>query len=81
MVQQSRIEQTIISSLFFKEEYTRKVLPFIKEEYFGNRVEQLLYGEIFKFIEKYNNLPIRNGPINKEELIRFLEKHDFIYIK
>ena len=31
-------------------------------------------------IEKYNNLPIRNGPINKEELIRFLEKHDFIYI-
>ena len=50
MAQQSRIEQTIISSLFYKEEYTRKVLPFIKEEYFGNRVEQLLFGEIFKFI-------------------------------
>jgi len=32
-------------------------------------------------IEKYNNMPIRNGPINKEELIRFLEKNDFIYIK
>jgi len=77
MVQQSRIEQTIISSLFFKEEYTRKVLPFIKEEYFGNRVEQLLYGEIFKFIEKYNNLPTKDAmlielgqrkDINEEEL-------------
>ena len=54
MVQQSRIEQTILSSLFFREEYTRKVLPFIKEEYFGNRVEQLLFSEIFKFVEKYN---------------------------
>ena len=77
MVQQSRIEQTIISSLFFKEEYTRKVLPFIKEEYFGNRVEQLLYGEIFKFITKYNNLPTKDAilielgqrkDINEEEL-------------
>ncbi len=47
MVQKSRIENTIISSLFFNEDYTRKVLPFVKEEYFGNRVEQLLYGEIF----------------------------------
>jgi len=32
-------------------------------------------------IEKYNNMPIRNGPINKEQLIRFLEKHNFIYIR
>jgi len=77
MAQQSRIEQTIISSLFYKEEYTRKVLPFIKEEYFGNRVEQLLFGEVFKFIEKYNNLPTKDAmlielgqrkDINEEEL-------------
>ena len=77
MVQQSRIEQTIISSLFYREDYTRKVLPFIKEEYFGNRVEQLLYGEIFKFVEKYNNLPTKDAilielnsrkDINEEEL-------------
>jgi len=77
MVQQSRIENTIISSLFHKEEYTRKVLPFIKEEYFGNRVEQLLFGEIFKFVEKYNNLPTKDAmlielgqrkDINEEEL-------------
>jgi len=77
MVQQSRIENTILSSLFFKEEYTRKVLPFIKEEYFGNRVEQLLFGEVFKFITKYNNLPTKDAiiielntrkDINEEEL-------------
>ena len=77
MVQQSRIENTILASLFFKEDYTRKVLPFIKEEYFGNRVEQLLFGEVFKFVEKYNNLPTKDAilielnsrrDINEEEL-------------
>ena len=77
MVQQSRIENTIINSLFFNEDYTRKVLPFIKDEYFGNRVEQLLFGEIFKFVEKYNNLPTKDAilielnsrkDINEEEL-------------
>ena len=77
MVQQSRIENTIIANLFFKEDYTRKVLPFIKEEYFSNRVEQLLFGEVFTFIEKYNNLPTKDAilielnsrrDINEEEL-------------
>ena len=77
MVQPSRIENTILASLFFKEDYTRKVLPFIKEEYFGNRVEQLVFGEVFKFVEKYNNLPTKNAieielnsrrDINEEEL-------------
>jgi len=77
MVQHSRIEQTIISSLFYNEDYARKVLPFVKEEYFGNRIEQLLFGEIFKFVEKYNNLPTKDAiliefnsrkDINEEEL-------------
>ena len=54
-----------------------QILPFIKEEYFGNRVEQLLFGEVFKFVEKYNNLPTKDAilielnsrkDINEEEL-------------
>ena len=77
MVQQSRIENTILASLFYNEDYTRKVLPFIKEEYFSNRVEQLLFGEVFTFVEKYNNLPTKDAilielnsrrDINEEEL-------------
>ena len=31
-------------------------------------------------IDKYKNMPVRNGPINKEQLISFLENHNFIYI-
>ena len=55
----NRIETTILSNLFFREEYTRKVLPFIKKDYFSTRTEQLLFEEIYKFIDSYNNLPTK----------------------
>ena len=81
MVQQSRIEQTIISNLFFREDYTRKVLPFIKEEYFGNRVEQLLFGEVFKFVEKYNNLPTKDAILIELSQRRDINEEELSHIK
>jgi len=57
----NRIEQTILSNLFFREDYTRKVLPFIKVDYFNQRVEQLLFEQINKFVEEYNNLPTKDA--------------------
>ena len=53
-----RIEQTALSNLIHNEEYTRKVLPFIKEEYFADKLEGLLFSEIYRFVDKYNNLPL-----------------------
>ena len=61
MVQQSRIENTIISSLFFNEDYTRKVLPFINEIFFPKREEQILFQEINTFVLKYKNLPSKES--------------------
>jgi len=54
-----RIERTTLKNLLFNEEYSRKVLPFIKEEYFSNRLEKILFGEIFKFTNQYNKLPTK----------------------
>ena len=45
-----RIERTALSNLIHNEEYTRKVLPFIKEEYFSDRTERLLFTEIYIFL-------------------------------
>jgi len=56
-----RIEQTALSNLIHNEEYTRKVLPFIKEEYFADRLEGLLFSEIYRFVDKYNNLPTKES--------------------
>jgi len=63
MVQQSlsdRIETTILSNLFFNEDFTRKALPFIQADYFTNSDEQTLFTEIEKFVENYKNLPTKD---------------------
>ena len=55
-----RIESTIISNLFFNEDFTRKALPFIQSEYFSNAEEKTLFDEITKFVENYKNLPTKD---------------------
>ena len=38
-----RIERTALKNLMHNEDYCRKVLPFVKEEYFTDRLEKLLF--------------------------------------
>ena len=53
----STIEQTILKNLVSNEDYTRKVLSFLKEDYFTDRHEKIVFDEINKFVDKYNKLP------------------------
>ena len=53
------IERTTLTHLIYNEDYTRKVLPFIKPEYFANRNERVVFEEIEKFLDKYNTLPTK----------------------
>jgi len=39
------------------DDYTRKVLPFIKDEYFSSEEDRVLYKEIKDFVIKYNKAP------------------------
>ena len=55
------IEQTILANLIHNEQYTRKVLPFIKGDYFSDRTERTIFEEIQKFVDKYNDLPNQNA--------------------
>jgi replicative DNA helicase len=52
-----KLEQTILKNLIYNEEFTRKVLPFIKSEYFSESSERLLFDEITSFTETYNSPP------------------------
>ena len=56
-----KIEITILRNLFFNEDYTRKVLPFLKPIYFNKRDERELYVEVEKFVLKYKNLPTKEA--------------------
>ena len=51
------IEQTALSNLIHNEQYARKVLPFMKGDYFSDRIERVIFEEIQHFVEKYNKLP------------------------
>ena len=51
-----KIETTILRNLLFNNEYCRKVLPFIKTEYFENLHEKVVFEVICKFIVAYEEL-------------------------
>ena len=53
----SRLEITILRNLVHNEEYMRKVLPFVKSEYFTDEGERIVYKQISDFIVKYNKPP------------------------
>ena len=52
-----KLEQAILTSLIYNEDYLRKVLPFIKPEYFSDRTERTLFNEITSYTETYNSPP------------------------
>ncbi len=51
-----KVEILILKSLINNEEYLRKVLPFVKSEYFEDTSQKIIFEEIFNFVEQYNKL-------------------------
>ena len=54
---EARIENTIIKNLIQNDTYTRKVIPFIKSEYFTESSERLVFEEISNYFDKYTKSP------------------------
>ena len=63
----STIEQTVIAGLLNNDEFCKKAVPFLQEEYFANRPDRAVFREIKGFIEKYKGVP------SKEALLISLE--------
>lgn len=59
----SKIETVILQNLINDDSFMRKVIPFIKRDYFTDNTEQKIYDSIKAFIDEYNALP------NKDALI------------
>lgn len=74
----SRLEHTILKNLIYNETYMRKVLPFLRPEYFKDPIERIVFNEIILFVEKYKNLPthesliinLTESVVLKEEQVR-----------
>ena len=51
-----KVEFLILRNLLHNEEYLRKVVPFLKSEYFEDEKQKIVYQEISNFVEQYNEL-------------------------
>ena len=51
------IEHVVLENLINNDEYSRKVLPFLQEEYFHSRTDKIIFKSIKKFFLEYNALP------------------------
>jgi replicative DNA helicase len=51
-----KVEFLILRNLLYNETYLRKVIPFIKSEYFEDLNQKIVFEEILKFIQQYNEL-------------------------
>lgn len=63
-----KVEFLILSNLIFNEEYVKRVIPFIKNEYFEDLSKRIIFQEIYRFTQKYKSV------INKDVIIIELEK-------
>ena len=65
-------EQVLLSHLVFNEEYARKVIPFVKPEYFSDSTDRIIFNLIDNYVKEYNSFP------TKEALVIDLGKKDGI---
>jgi len=63
-----KVESLILRNLVYNEEYLRKVTPFIKADYFEDANQKIIFEEILKFVQEYNE------PVTKEILYIEIEK-------
>jgi replicative DNA helicase len=61
------MEKIILQSLVNNEEYLRRVIPFLKHEYFQDSNEKTIFKKIVEFVDEYNSPP------NKDALIISLQ--------
>lgn len=57
MTTQKTVEQIILKSLLTNDAFVRRVLPHLKDEYFQERHEKVLFQTIRDYLLKYNQLP------------------------
>jgi len=52
-----KIETTVLRNLLYNENFYRKVVPFVKPEYFEDYHERIIYEEVWNFASNYDTVP------------------------
>jgi hypothetical protein len=75
------IDETILSHLITNESYGRKVLPFLKDEYFQDRADKTLFKLTQKYITDYNAFPTKEALFIELSNIQDLSEDTFKAVK
>ncbi len=59
----TKIETVILQNLANDDEYMRKVVPFLKRDYFLENNDKIVYDKITNFIDQYNAIPSKDALI------------------
>ena len=54
---QLNLEATILTNLIYNSEYTRKVIPYIKAEYFQDITQKVVFQTIETYVNSYKSNP------------------------
>jgi replicative DNA helicase len=72
-----RIEEVILSALANDEDFIRRAGPYLKEEYFANESEKVVFALLDRFIKKYNKKPSRDSILLEFESLDGLSEDEY----
>ena len=76
-----RVPLTILSNLLYDEVFARKVLPFIRDEYFEERTDRVVFQQIAEYVKAYDGLPTKEVLHIESEKRDDLTQDEFVLVE
>ena len=72
-----KTELVILGHLLTNEDFARRTLPYLKSDYFSDRIERTVYEKIDEFVQKYNSLPTKEALTIELDAVGALTDEEF----
>ena len=77
----TQFEHVIFGNLINRDDYGRKVVPFLKNEYFNDKADRTLFALIESYVHKYNRFPTKEALNVDLDSINGLDDQTFKTVK
>lgn len=75
------VEDLILSNLLNNEGYGRKVIPFLRVEYFHNKIDRVVFETIDQYVKQYNTFPTHTTLQVDVQNVKNLSEDEFKLVK
>lgn len=75
------VEELIFSNLLYNEGYGRKVIPFLRTEYFTNKLDRVMFDTIHKYVDTFNSFPNQTALLIEIENTNTLTQDEYSFAK